>query len=106
MGGILKIDDHSITVDNLEISIFQEGNTYIAHCPAFELSTCGNTVDKAQRRIHEAITIFIEEIITMGTFEDVLIECGWHKEELPLPKWVPPVFMTRKENINIPLPLH
>ena len=93
-------------VKNIEAKIpilfFEEGNKVIAYSPAFDLSSCGDTEEMARSRFAEAIAIFLGEIAKMGTLNDVLEECGWHK----VPKkhgWYPPVYKTTEEAISIPL---
>lgn len=86
----------------IPILLFEEGNKVIAYSPAFDLSSCGDTEEKARSRFAEAVAIFLDELTRMGTLNDVLEECGWRKA----PKkhgWYPPFYKTTEEAISIPL---
>ncbi|MEI7740913.1 MAG: type II toxin-antitoxin system HicB family antitoxin [bacterium] len=63
----------------LPVTIFKEGNAYVAYSPALDLSTCGNSEEDAKRMWHEIVDIFFEEHIRMGTLEQVLKDLGWKK---------------------------
>ena len=54
--------------------IFQEGNSFVAHCPELDVSSCGDDVDQARRNLKTAMRLFVEEAEKMGTLQDVLIE--------------------------------
>jgi len=87
----------------IPILLFEEGNKVIAYSPAFDLSSCGDTEEKARSRFAEAVAIFLSEITRMGTLSEVLEECGWHK----VPEkhgWYPPVYkVCTEESISIPI---
>ncbi len=45
----------------------------------------------------------MDEIIKNGTFEDVLLDCGWVKVEAPKRHWVPPTPVAHlTERIEVP----
>jgi len=82
---------------NLPVVFLKEGAKYIAYTPALDLSTCGNTFDQAKRRFQEVLQIFIDELIKMGTLEEVLGECGWRKSSRPPIHWAPPVVIGQEQ---------
>lgn len=57
---------------NLQVDFIKEGDTYIAYSPALDISTCGETFEKAQKGFEELVRIFFAELIKMGTLEEVL----------------------------------
>ncbi len=63
----------------LPVLIFKEDNLFVAYTPALDLSTVGDTYDKALENFHEASSLFFEEVIKKGTLEEVLMEYGWKK---------------------------
>ncbi len=65
---------------NLPVIVLKEGKQFVAYTPALDISTCGDTLEQAHKRFDEAVKLFLEECMRMGTLEDVLIECGWTKE--------------------------
>lgn len=88
--------------DNIQAKIpvilFEEGNKIVAYSPAIDLSTCGDTEEQARKRFVEAASIFFDEITRMGTVDDVLAECGWHK--IPgKDTWLPPKYKSCTEEI-------
>ena len=86
----------------IPVLFFQEGKKVIAYSPALDLSSCGDTEQQARKRFAEAAVIFLKEIHKMGTMEEVLEECGWHK--LPNQrKWSPPIYRScTEELVKIP----
>ena len=87
----------------IPVLFFEERNQVIAYSPAFDLSSCGDTEEKARLKFAEAVAVFLSEITKMGTLNEVLEECGWHK----VPKkreWYPPVYRAcTEEPISIPM---
>lgn len=86
----------------IPVLFFQEGNKVIAYSPAFDLSSCGDTEEKARSRFAEAIAILLGETTRMGTLNEVLEECGWRKVSKKH-GWYPPVYKATEEVITIPI---
>ena len=88
---------------NLPIIFWKEGQKVIAHCPLLDLSTCGDDLDQAQERFGEALQIFLEELVSMGTLEEVLSECGFrHKRN----RWSPPLMLGQlQKDFNVSCPV-
>lgn len=57
--------------------IFKEGDLYVSLCPELNVSSFGASVDKAKKSLVEAVTAFLDECKTLGTFEEVLAEAGF-----------------------------
>lgn len=95
-------NNHNIEA-RIPVVFFEEGEKIIAYSPALDLSTFGDTEEQARKRFIEASTIFFEEIRKMGTINEVLEECGWHKVKTK-DTWIPPVFRAcTEELVQIPL---
>ncbi len=75
---------------HLPVSFFKEGRSVVAYCRVLDLTTCGKNLKDAQRMFHEAATLFFEELISMGTLEEALLDLGWQKKNR---KFMPPVEM-------------
>lgn len=60
--------------------VFQEGKTYVAYSPKLDVSSCGDTVDKAKDNLKTAVRLFLEEAAKMGTLEDILEEAGYESK--------------------------
>jgi len=88
---------------NIPVIFLKEGDYVVAYTPALDLSTCGTNIREARKRFKEAVEIFLEESIKMGTLEEILLECGWKKKEgKKKPKWLPPTIIKEQyEEINI-----
>lgn len=101
--GIREVEEMETIEAKIPVLFFEEGNKVIAYSPALDLSSCGDTEEKARNRFAEAVTIFLDEIARMGTLSEVLEECGWHK----VPKkhgWCPPVYKAcTEEAISLPI---
>jgi predicted RNase H-like HicB family nuclease len=86
---------------NLPVSVLKEGKSFVAYTPALDLSTAGLTIKEAQQNFEEAVKIFFEELVEMGTMEEVLTELGWQKQDNT---FLPPVLVSNQtESFSIPL---
>lgn len=56
--------------------IFQEGKSFVAHCPELDVSSCGHNVDEARGGLKTAVGLFVEEAEKLGTLDDILKEAG------------------------------
>lgn len=92
-------------ITEVPVTIFKEGNKYIAYTPALDISTFGNTFEQARSRFIELVQSFLEETLEMGTLDEVLQECGWQKVEKPQKHWIPPHIIAQvQEEIKVPVP--
>ena len=62
--------------------IFKEGQTFIAYSPKLDISSCGDTVDRARQNLKTAVRLFLEEAEKMGTLDDILREAGYEKSDM------------------------
>lgn len=62
---------------SLPVTIFREGEAFVAYTPALDLSSVGKTEVDAKRMFAEAVESFFEELTNMGTTESVLKDLGW-----------------------------
>lgn len=94
---------HHIAV-NLPVQFIKDGNVFVAQCPALDISTQGDTFEEAQKMFDELVHTYIDELIEMGTLEEVLLSCGWTKT--PSKKeWIPPSIDFLRhgtQTVNIP----
>ena len=91
----------------LPVEIFKEGNEFIAYCPALDISTSAESLAEVRKMFADMVNIFFEEVIKMGTLEEVLSQCGWRKVSKPKKHWEPPKRRFIKElqqEISIPCP--
>lgn len=90
----------------LTVAFYKEGNKFIAYCPAFDISTYGDSFEDAKRKFEELTDLFIDETMRMGTLDEVLTGLGWKKVIRPKPRWIPPVqqIATVPEMFQIPIP--
>lgn len=88
---------------SLPVLIFKEGKYFVAHTPALNLSTQGNSFDEVKERFGEIVEIFFEELLKKGTLEEVLSDLGWKKVDK---LWSPPIPVASElENVEVPLPV-
>jgi len=69
----------------------KEKGSFVAFSPALDLSTCGKTFEEAKKNFSEALDIFFEECIEMGTLHEVLESYGWEKSGKN--GWKPPAYI-------------
>jgi len=72
---------------SLTVQFIKHKDGVIAYAPALDLSTVGKTLKKAQLMIHEAVDVFLEELIERGTLAEVLSGLGWICRRS---SWTPP----------------
>ena len=92
--------DKAIQSLNLPVSFLRESDQFVAYTPALDLSTSGHTLEEAKKNFTEAVELFFNEIISMKTLEDVLLDLGWQKQEH---SFVPPVVVSQgMESVRVP----
>src|SRR5579884_559095 len=52
----------------------QEGDQYVAECPEFEVSSCGDTIDDAFNMIGDAVQLYLNTLEDEGQRERVFVE--------------------------------
>lgn len=77
----------------LDVSFLREGDAFVAHSPALDLSTCGDTLEEAKQRFAEIVQIFFAELKKMGTTGKVLADLGWQKKR---GSFLPPVIVAQE----------
>jgi predicted RNase H-like HicB family nuclease len=75
---------------NLPVDFEQEGEYYVAYCPALELSAYAKSKAGAKKAFTEVLTIFIKDTEEKGTLEKVLLGLGWKLQQKPKFKYEPP----------------
>lgn len=86
----------------LPVTFLREDGQFVAYSPALDLSTCGDSFERAQERFAEVAQLFFEEAHKMGTLEDVLLDLGWTKKDRQL---TPPVVVAQESQmVSIPMP--
>lgn len=74
---------------------------YIAHCPILDLSTSASSFKKVKERFSEVVEVFFEELMDMGTLDEVLANLGWTKVQQ---HWTPPFSVGHDlQSVSIPL---
>jgi len=75
---------------SLQVMFYEEGDYFVAYCPALELSSYGETNKTAKSAFENAMTIFLEETMSRGTLEKELLSLGWVLQKVPEAKYKPP----------------
>ncbi len=65
-------------VIRVPVRVKKEGRYWIASCPALDVHSQGGTKSKALENLREALELFLETCIEMGTLGEVLREAGLH----------------------------
>jgi len=77
----------------LPVSIFREGDSFIAYTPALDISTSGKSYSQVKKRFSELVETFLEEIVKTGNLNAVLSDLGWEKIKK---QWMPPAMISQK----------
>lgn len=89
-------------VKNVKVSLpvffTEEDGMVSAHTPALDIATCGKNEEEARKNFHDLVETFLEELLKMGTIEQVFLECGWKKIE-QTKTWQPPKIKSDSEEI-------
>jgi predicted RNase H-like HicB family nuclease len=71
------------------VRLFREGDTYVAHVPELDISSCGDTEAETRRNIKDAVAGFLNTAEERGTLVQILEEAGyrleggrWHEPEI------------------------
>jgi predicted RNase H-like HicB family nuclease len=62
------------------VHIFCEGETYVAHAPDLDVSSCGESAEAARKNIRDAVRGFLETAEEEGTLSDILEEAGYRQD--------------------------
>ena len=78
--------------------LFEEDGQFVAVCPELNISSYGETSEKALIGLQEVVILFLEECQEMGTLALVLEEAGYHYDAATQ-RWVPrqPIQINRLE---------
>lgn len=71
----------------LTVKTWKEGKHYIAYTPELDVASQGKTVEHAEKRLNEAVSVFVEEAKSRGVLKDILISLGFLKTDR---KWKSP----------------
>jgi len=71
-----------------DIIVFKENDTYVSYCPELDVSSCGDSIERAKQMLKTAVRLFLEEAEKMGTLKDILEEANYVKDSSG--KWIPP----------------
>ena len=81
--------------------IFKEGRSYVGQALELDVSSCGDSKEKALKNLKEAVRLFLEEAEKIGTLEQILEEAGYGKSKQKLAR---PNFIS-VQRVTLPLPL-
>jgi len=73
-GEVIPMHNLSFTVH-----LFREGDTYVTHVPELDVSSCGETQEKARANIKDAVRGFLEAAEDKGTLDEILEEAGYQR---------------------------
>src|SRR3989338_3119306 len=67
----------------VEVPVFlmKEGKIYVSYSPMLELCSHGKTKRQAEKNFREAMQLFFEGLVEMGTLDEALEEMGWTKRK-------------------------
>ncbi len=66
----------------VEVNFKPSGKYWIASCPDLDLVTQGESFERAESNLKEALMLFIESCMQRGTLEEVLRSAGYSKTRI------------------------
>lgn len=76
---------------DMTVHVWQEGKQYVAHAMPLDVMSSGPSPAAARRAVDEAVQVFLQTAIDLGTLEDVLEESGYEWKE---GRWICPAFVS------------
>ena len=73
----------------------EDDDTFLAYCPALELSTYGESVEDVKTAFEDVLHIFITSTVEKGTLERELLSLGWTLKKKPEPRYKPPLLTNK-----------
>ncbi len=59
------------------VQVFREGRTYVAYNPELDVSSCGDTIERARHNLSDAVKGFLLSARKHGTLAEILEEAGY-----------------------------
>ena len=85
---------------NIPVIFMKEGDIFVCYSPALDLASHGGSFEDAYKSFKTVLSLFVEEVTKMGTWEQVLSDCGWQKVKN---KYQPPEIIGEDvQSIEIP----
>lgn len=81
---------------NIEVFLFEEYGSFVAYCPALELSSYGDDKNEAKKAFDGALKIFLKDTTEKGTLEKFLLKLGWQLQQKPKANYQPPQFSIKE----------
>jgi len=86
---------------SFSLQVWKEDGVYVAYAPELDVSSCGDSVPDARKRLREAVALFLEEAVHQGTLQEILAESGFEKRA---DTYVPRrVLVREKESLAVPV---
>lgn len=76
----------------VDVLLFEEHGSFVAYCPALELSSYGDDAEDAKKAFDGAMKIFIKETTQKGSLEKYLLKLGWQLQQKPKMIYQPPTY--------------
>ena len=70
---------HGVSI-RFRAEVFREGDDFVAVCPELDVSSFGDSVEKAEESLREAVAAFAEGCQSLGTLDEVLEEAGFRRD--------------------------
>jgi predicted RNase H-like HicB family nuclease len=62
------------------VQIWKEEDQYIAHATPLDVASSGPNPEEARAALKEAVHLFLETALEIGTLEEILDECGYESK--------------------------
>ena len=83
----------------IPVIVREKHNVFVAECPILDVASQGNTEKEAKKMLIEAVGLFLGTCIEMGTFSQVLKDCGFAPAQN-----IPEAASDEFDHLQVPLP--
>lgn len=87
----------------LPMDIKKDGDWFVSCCPVLDIATQGKSKKEAKANLKEAVEMFLHACIEMGTFEEVLKDCGFSLDQ---PEEQPVATPKSRNNVSVDIPFY
>ncbi len=78
MENYIKTDNSDNILElQLNVLVFQEGEYFVAYCPAMQMSSYGDSIDEAKQGFDEVMGAYIENCKENNTLREDLLKIRW-----------------------------
>ncbi|MFT5366779.1 MAG: putative RNase H-like HicB family nuclease [Candidatus Latescibacterota bacterium] len=80
------------------VHIWQESDQFVAHAMPLDVMSSGETTEMSRKALDEAVQLFLDTVLEIGTLEEVLEEAGYIFKE---GDWIGPAWVSTERHATV-----